>query len=51
VAISLHRLSRTVEFHKYHIMEELGLKPVLTYWNLVNFPVKTGKNTIIVLLL
>jgi DNA-binding NarL/FixJ family response regulator len=43
VAISLHRLSRTVEFHKYHIMEELGLKPVLkTSAELVQFAIKHG---------
>lgn len=39
VAKSLHISSRTVEFHKYHIMEELGLK---TSAELVQFAIKNG---------
>ncbi|MHC4752718.1 MAG: response regulator [Planctomycetota bacterium] len=39
VAKSLHISSRTVEFHKYRIMEELGLK---TSAELVQFAIKHG---------
>jgi DNA-binding NarL/FixJ family response regulator len=39
VAKSLHISSRTVEFHKYQIMEELGLK---TGAELVQFAIKHG---------
>jgi len=39
VAKSLHISSRTVEFHKYQIMEELSLK---TSAELVQFAIKHG---------
>jgi DNA-binding NarL/FixJ family response regulator len=39
IAKSLYISSRTVEFHKYHIMEELGLK---TSAELVRFAIKHG---------
>ena len=39
IAQSLHISSRTVEFHKYHIMDELGLK---TSAELVQFAIKHG---------
>jgi len=39
IAQSLHISSRTVEFHKYHIMEELSLK---TSADLVQFAIKHG---------
>ena len=39
IAQSLHISSRTVEFHKYHIMDELGLK---TSAEMVQFAIKHG---------
>ncbi len=39
VAKILHISTRTVEFHKYHIMEELGIK---TSAELVQFAIKHG---------
>ncbi len=39
IAQSLHISSRTVEFHKYHIMDELGLK---TNAEMVQFAIKHG---------